>query len=167
MRKLLYLMLVMMVAACSSIDCPVDNVVETRYTIMDNEGDKLTLSDSITVWSTRANGKDTILLNRGIDIDHFALQISNSHPEDILFFSFDKTTVEGNDTTRFHRQDTVWVKKDDYPSFESVDCSAVFFHTLTGVRHTHNYIDSIVINNPSVTYDPYTVHFYFYPKTDF
>lgn len=167
MRKLLYLMLVMMMAACSSIDCPVDNVVETRYTIMDKEGDKLKLSDSITVWSTRANGKDTILLNRGIDIDHFALQISNSHPEDILFFSFDKTTVAGNDTTRFHRQDTVWVKKDDYPSFESVDCSAVFFHTLTGVQYTHNYIDSIVIKNPSVTYDPYTVHFYFYPKTDF
>ena len=147
MRKLLYLMLVMLMAACSSIDCPVDNVVESRYAIMDSEGDKLTLSDSITVWSTRANGEDTI--------------------QDILYFSFDNTTVEDDVTTRFHRQDTVWVKKDDYPSFESVDCSAVFFHTLTGVRYTRNYIDSIVIKNPSVTYDPNTVHFYFYPKTDF
>ena len=79
----------------------------------------------------------------------------------------ESTTVEDDVTTRFHRQDTVWVKKDDYPSFESVDCSAVFFHTLTGVRYTRNYIDSIVIKNPSVTYDPNTVHFYFYPKTDF
>ena len=62
--------------------------------------------------------------------------------------------------------DTVWIKKDDYPHFESVDCNTTFFHTLTNVRYTRNYIDSIVINNPSVTYDSKTVHFYLYPKSD-
>ena len=167
MRRLLYLMLVMMVAACSSIDCPVDNVVETRYTFMDSEGEKLVLPDTMMVRTTRADGKDTIIFNSGIGIDHFALPISYSHPEDILFFSFDNTVVVDDFTYSLHLKDTVWVKKDDYPNFESVDCNSVFFHTLTGVRYTRNYIDSIVIKNPSVTYDPYTVHFYFYPKTDF
>lgn len=167
MRKLLYLMLVMMAAACSSIDCPVDNVVETRYSIMDSEGQGLTLSDTMMVRSTRADGTDTIIFNRGIGINNFALPISYSHPEDILYFSFDNTFLVDSDTVSLHIQDTVWVKKEDYPNFESVDCNAVFFHQLTDVRYTRNYIDSIVIKNPSVTYDPYTVHFYFYPKTGY
>jgi hypothetical protein len=33
------------------------------------------------------------------------------------------------------------------------------------VRHTHHYIDSLVINNPEVTYDQKSVHFRLYPKT--
>ena len=50
MKKFLYLILVMMVAACSSIDCPVNNVVETRYAIMDSEGSQLELPDTLNVW---------------------------------------------------------------------------------------------------------------------
>jgi hypothetical protein len=59
----------------------------------------------------------------------------------------------------------VWVKKEDFPHFESVDCNASFFHRLTDVRHTRHYIDSIVISNPSVDYDQKTEHFRLYPKT--
>ena len=166
MKKFLYLILEMMVAACSSIDCPVNNVVETRYAIMDSEGSELELPDTLNVWSTTAEGKDTLIYNSGIGIKKFALPISYSHPEDILIFSFSNTLVVDTLAIRVQVLDTVWVKKDDYPNFESVDCNSVFFHNLTGVRYTHNYIDSIVIKNPSVTYDPETVHFNFYPKTD-
>ena len=88
MKKFLYLILVMMVAACSSIDCPVNNVVETRYAIMDSEGSELELPDTLNVWSTTAEGKDTLIYNSGIGIKKFALPISYSHPEDILIFSF-------------------------------------------------------------------------------
>jgi hypothetical protein len=111
------------------------------------------------VTTRTAKDSDTIVFNRGIGISKFTLPISYSHPEDVLVFSFD------NDNNSLHVTDTVWIKKEDYPHFESVDCNASFFHNITDVRYTCNYIDSIVIKNPSVTYDSKTVHFYFYPKS--
>ena len=143
-------------SSCSSIDCPVQNTVSVQYQIRDKAGDALSITDSLSVISERADGK-YVSLNRLIGKSAFSLPISYSHPEDILFFCFTdsvKTLV-----------DTVWIKKDDIPHFESVDCSAAFFHELTNVRHTHNAIDSLVLINTSVTYDVNTVHFYLYPKT--
>jgi hypothetical protein len=60
--------------------------------------------------------------------------------------------------------DTLWIAKDDYPHFESVDCNASYFHKLTSIRHTHNCLDSVVIVNPSVTNDDQVVHILLYPK---
>lgn len=160
MKRLSYLLLGALMVACSSVDCPVDNSVTTLYQIRNSDGTELTLTDTLTVKSTRNDGKDTIIYNKGISISEFALPISYLHPEDVLVFSFDN---ENNDS--LHVADTVWIKKDDYPHFESVDCNTTYFHTITDVRFTCNYIDSIVINNPSVTYDSQTVHFYLYPKS--
>ena len=159
MKRLTYLMLGMLVAACSSIDCPVESTVATLYQVRNSDGTELKLVDTMTVATTRADGNDTIY-NKGIGISEFTLPISYKHPEDVLVFHFDN--LNNND---LHVTDTVWVKKEDYPHFESVDCSAAFFHKITDVRYTHNYIDSKVINNPSVTYDSQTVHFYLYPKS--
>ncbi len=165
MKRLPYLMLVLMVAACSSINCPVDNIVSTQYKILNSDGTEWKLTDTMTIISTRMDGKDTSLYNQGIGISAFSIPISYSHPEDILVFHFDNTIVNDSDSIGIHVVDTVWVKKDDYPHFESVDCNTSFFHELTGVRCTHNYIDSIVIKNTSVTYDTETVHFLLYPKS--
>ena len=143
-------------SSCSSIDCPVQNTVSVQYEIRDKAGELLSITDSLSVITERNDGQ-YVALNRFIDKSAFSLPISYSHPEDILFFCFTdsvKTLV-----------DTVWIKKDDIPHFESVDCSAAFFHELTNVRHTHNAIDSLVLINTSVTYDVNTVHFYLYPKT--
>jgi len=159
----------LVISSCSSIDCPVENTVSVQYEIRDKAGNALPITDSLSVVTTRADGQNIVLdittlnngqkvlLNRLIDKSSFSLPISYSHPEDVLFFCFKdsvKTLV-----------DTVWIKKDDIPHFESVDCSAAFFHELTSVRHTHNAIDSLVLINTSVTYDVQTVHFYLYPKT--
>jgi len=160
MKRLSYLLLGALMVACSSVDCPVDSSVTTLYQIRNSDGTELTLTDTLTVKSTRNDGKDTIIYNKGISISEFALPISYLHPEDVLVFSFDN---DNNDS--LHVADTVWIKKDDYPHFESVDCNTTYFHTITDVRFTCNYIDSIVINNPSVTYDSQTVHFYLYPKS--
>lgn len=53
-------------------------------------------------------------------------------------------------------------QKGNYPHFESVDCGAAYFHKITEVKTTHNYIDSIVINNKEVNYDASKAHFYIY-----
>lgn len=159
MKRLSYLLLGALMVACSSVDCPVDSTVATLYQVRNSDGTELTLSDTVTVSMTRADGTDT-LFNKGIGISSFSLPISYSHPEDVLVFHFDN-----NNNDSLHVVDTVWIKKDDYPHFESVDCNTTYFHTITDVRFTRNYIDSIVINNPSVTYDSQTVHFYLYPKS--
>lgn len=173
MDKRFWLLLIclssLVVFSCSSIDCPVQNTVSVQYEIRDKAGAVLPITDSLSVVTTRLDGENILLnittrendqeviLNRLTGKSSFSLPISYSHPEDILFFCFIdsvKTVV-----------DTVWIKKDDIPHFESVDCSAAFFHELTGVRHTHHAIDSLVLINTSVTYDVQTVHFYLYPKT--
>ena len=154
--QLLTCLSLLVMSSCSSIDCPVQNVVSVQYEIRDKAGEALSITDSLSVISERKDGQ-YVSLNRLIGKSAFSLPISYSHPEDVLFFCFKdsvKTLV-----------DTVWIKKDDIPHFESVDCSAAFFHELTNVRHTHNAIDSLVLINPSVTYDVNTVHFYLYPKT--
>jgi hypothetical protein len=138
--------------------------VRTRYQFTNSAGDSISLQDTLTVVTTRKDGSqtvifssDSIIYNKGVGTCKFHLPISHSHPEDILFFCF-------KDSVKLV-VDTVWIKKDDIPHFESVDCSASFFHELTDVRHTHNAIDSLVLVNTSVTYDDKTIHFYLYPKT--
>lgn len=155
MKRLPILLLTLLAMACSSIDCPVDSIVSTQYVLCDKSGAELALSDSLTIFTHRGDGKDTIL-NSLAGKATFSLQISYSHPEDELFFSFSNGKVKVTDT--------VWIKKEDYPHFESVDCNAAFFHTLTGVRHTSHRIDSIVIKNTAVNYDVSIVHFHVYPK---
>ena len=168
MRKLLFFFVALWLAACSTIDCPVQNIVSVQYEIRDKAGAALSIKDTLSVVTTRLDGSNILLdittllngqnviLNKLIDRSAFSLPISYSHPEDVLFFCFTdtvKTVV-----------DTVWIEKDDIPHFESVDCSAAFFHELKGVRFTRNAIDSLVLLNKSVTYDQETVHFRLVPK---
>ena len=147
-----------MLCACSSIDCPVQNTVAVNYGVMRSDGGEAvsdTLTDTLWVWTRRSDGTDTLILNRCNDKTIFQLPISYQHPEDVLIFAM-------RDTALVWTLDTVWLKKDDIPHFESVDCSAHFFHHLTDVRCTHSGIDSIVIHNPSVTYDPTVTNLYIY-----
>ena len=158
MRKWLLFLGVTLVVSCSSIDCPVKNVVATYYDIYDSDGLPLELKDTLTVWTKTKEGKDTILINRGIEIVGFSLPISQSHPEDELYFHFFSPDYD--------MTDTVWVQKEDYPHFESIECKADFFHKLTGVRYTKHAIDSLVIKYSNVDYDDTKIHFYLYPDSD-
>ena len=145
-----------LVTSCTTIDCPVNSLVLTQYQFASSDGLILTLLDTLTVSTTRKDGLDTVF-NKGSNISKFYLPISYSHPEDELVFHFDGDSL--------HLADTLWVKKDDIPHFESVDCNASFFHKLTDIRCTHNLLDSVVIKNPSVTNDDQVIHVYLYPKT--
>lgn len=74
MKKLLYTVcLVMALAACSSIDCPLNNVVYAKYKL---KGDVTKLEDYLTVTTKRADGNDTILLNLLQNTDSFSLPVS-------------------------------------------------------------------------------------------
>ena len=167
MNKWYAILTVAILVSCSSIDCSVNSLVRMKYQFYHSNGDSLNVLDTMTIVTTRVDGSDTIIydanddvvFNKGVGISQFNLPISYTHPEDVLLFTFE---IANTDSVV---ADTVWVKKDNYPHFESVDCNTTYFHTLTDVKYTRNYIDSIVIKNPSVTYDSKTVHFYFYPKS--
>ena len=160
MRRFLLFAFVVALAACSTIDCPVQNKVAVNYAVksyVDGEEVTDTLKDTLYVRTRRGDGTDTLILNRGINIQSFSLPVSYAHPEDTLVFCV-------VDTNKVATVDTVWIKKNDIPHFESVDCSAHFFHTLTAIRSSHRAIDTIFINNPSVTYDPSVNHIYVHFK---
>lgn len=150
MRRILLLIgTIVVLAACSSIDCPLNNIVYTNYKL---EGPVQTLTDTLTITTTRMDGLDSVLINQQVNTDSFSLPISYGRPEDILFFHTG------------HLRDTVIVEKTNEPHFESVDCGVNYFHTITGVRFTRHAIDSVVINHNTVNYDVSQKHFYIYFK---
>ena len=142
-------------AACSSVDCPVQNTVYTSYGLYKAGGERDTLRDTLTIATTRRDGTDSVLLNRSVNTTAFELPISYTDPEDTLFFTV-------GDTLGNVRIDTVYIKKDNYPHFESVDCSPSYFHTITAVSSTNHAIDSIVLIYPDVNYDTSRKHFNIY-----
>ena len=159
------------VAACTSIDCPVNNSVRAYYALTKADGTADTLNnDTMWVWTQRADGTDTVISTHiegslelnyffGSSASTFDLPISYTQPEDVLY-------VLVRDTAGINYLDTIRIKKDNIPHFESVDCQASYFHTITAVSSTHQVIDSIVINNPYVNYDQNTTHFKLYLKAD-
>jgi hypothetical protein len=149
-------------AACTSIDCPVQNLVYTQYAFKKADGSTDTLNtDTLWIKTTRVDGNDTLLLNAlcGTDATHFNLQISYTQPEDVFVTLL-------TDTSGCYYIDTIRIKKENYPHFESVDCQAAYFHKLTDASVTHNAFDSISIHHSTVDYGISNYHFYLYLKKD-
>ena len=60
MRKWLLFLGVALVASCSSIDCPVKNVVATNYDILSSDGLPFELLDTLTIYSEGGQGYDPL-----------------------------------------------------------------------------------------------------------
>lgn len=155
---LYFFTLLLTTAACTSIDCPLNSLVYTQYQLMNAAGKVDTLADTLTIFTTRVDGNDSVLINRNVKTTEFALPISYAQNQDIFFFETKDTVY------KVTRLDTVTIEKENTPHFESVDCSPSFFHKITSVSCTHNAIDSIVINNHDVNYDTSKKHFLIYFK---
>ena len=146
--------------SCTSIDCPVQNLVYTNYALKKADGSTDTLkTDTLWIITRRADGTDTLLLNAlcGSTATKFSLPISYTQPEDVFITLL-------TDTAGYAYIDTIRIKKENYPHFESVDCQASYFHEVTAVSTTHNAFDSIAIHHSSVNYDTSNDHFYLYVK---
>lgn len=150
MRKLLYLLIGMTtLAACSTIDCPLNNTVNCKYML---RGAVATLPDTLTISSMRSDGSDSVIINKQVNTDSFSLPMSYNRPEDILVMQTNSLF------------DTIKVEKTNTPHFESVDCGVNYFHTITNVTYTRHAIDSVVIHHNFVNYDASQQHFYIYFK---
>jgi len=148
---------ILLAAACTSVDCVLEHEVSTVYDLYQGETAD-TLRDTLTVTTRRANGKDTVVLNSGVNLKSFKLPISCQSPEDTLVFTISDTL--GQRTT-----DTLWLRKTDMPHFESVECQALFFHQIEEVRYTRNRIDTIITKRSFVNNDLSSPHFHITFKT--
>lgn len=150
----LLLLMLIVLAACSSIDCPLNNRVYTKYALKNPEGKTDTLKLSMTISTNRTDGSDSVLINKDENVTSFSLPISNAQPRDSFFVELTGEAMSSIDT--------VVVSKNDKMHFESTDCAPSYFHSLTGVATTHHVVDSIVIKNKNVDYDSSKTHFYIY-----
>jgi len=154
-KVLMMLTAFLLLTGCSSVDCQMGSKIAATYELA---GDITTLSDTLTVYTTRANETDTILLNKLSGASSFSLPVSYSNPADTLYFLLQNETG--------FTIDTVAVSKIDQPSFKSIDCTPLFTHIVTQVEYTRHAIDSIVINNRTITYDSSQSHFLVYLKSN-
>lgn len=163
MRKVIIIgMFVVALAACTSIDCPVENLVYTNFELRKADGTVDDLgSDTVWIWTKRVDGTDTVLVNGlcGSSASTFTLDISYTDPEDVFYLYMH--TLEDD-----HYLDTFRIKKENYPHFESVDCQAAYFHKLTAATTTHHVLDSITIQHANVNYDVSHTHLFIYFKAD-
>ena len=85
MRKIIPFVVFMVLAmmGCTSLDCPLNNTVYTKYKLM---GDNKTLKDTLTISTKKIAGTDSVLINKDVNVDSFSLPMSYSQDEDVLFF---------------------------------------------------------------------------------
>lgn len=139
------------VAACSNIDCPLDNVVLMQCNFYSSETQSpLKLADSLSV-RLAANGLTVV--NTSTGVEKFLAPLKDSGECDTLLLHFSNT--QGQLAT-----DTLVVEHRPQPHFESLDCPPSFFHTLTAVRATSHplaemplTVDSVSLIRPIVNYD--------------
>ena len=161
MKSIYYIaaLVAVLLAACTSLDCPVNNMVETVYSLQNSDGSPDTLGiDTMWVYAKRSDGTDTLLVNSlcGTKATKFSIPLSHTQSEDNLTIIIRDTCIN---TGQHEWRDNIQVKKENRPHFEGVDCKATYFHTLTSVQSTHDIIDTVIINKSEVTYDASTAHF--------
>lgn len=105
MRRLLYLLIgVATLAACSTIDCPLNNTVYAKYVL---RGPVTTLPDMLTISTMISGDSDSVLINQQENTDSFSLPMSYNRPEDVLVMQtnnlFDTIKVEKTNTHTLNR----------------------------------------------------------------
>lgn len=133
MRRIPILLLscLALLGACDQADCTLDNSVTYTCNFY-AEGSNVTLNDIITV---TACGTDSVLVNQKQGATGIELPMSYWNEEDTLVLR-----IQGSGYTM---EDTIWIKKNNIPHFESPDCPTKMFHLITDVNSTHTFIDSL------------------------
>ena len=165
MRKVAFAVFAMAVllVGCTSIECSVNNKVESQYCFMKHCKDG---NDSATVMSRYyltvsvnhiENGADTVYLNKTGKISTLKLPVSYAYKNDTLFFDFQDTLKSSLYKTV--AIDTVCISKTNDLVFEGVECNPRYHHKVLSLTTTHHLIDSIVVKNNYIDNDPNKVHF--------
>ena len=167
MRKfLLFILSGTVLAACTSIDCPLDNVVVMTTTFYYPELEEnnwqetqMQFLDTITVTSPSAT---TPLLNRGTSLASLELpmhQFASGSGRDTLALHF--LGASGSEAIEY-----IYLEHTCTPHFEAIDCAASVFHRITAAEcSTGGILDSIRIIQPLVNYDDVeNLRLFFHPQ---
>ena len=138
-----------LLVGCSSIDCPLNNVVGLNAGLRSAAtGATYTLQDTLTI---TAAGTDSVLLNRATGIASLGLPLKYFGTTDTLRFRF--SDAQGRVAT-----DTLYISHDNIPILRS-GLPVLMFHKLGKIRWTSHAlsqmpvtIDSIVVVRPLVDY---------------
>lgn len=141
-RGLLYIAsIVLLLAACESYDCTLYNHVGC-YGAFYQDSASVSFDDTLTITAGKSG---PVLLNKSVGTSRIDLPMSYWQDEDTLVL-----TVKG---MGYLFQDTIWISKSNQVHYESPDCPTTLFHTIQGVRSTHEFIDSINVIRSSVNYE--------------
>lgn len=135
------------VAGCSSIDCDIEGRVMCHYAIQDAEGGRISPAYPMSVTFHRvAADSDTVYINKMTNVVSFDLPMSYDAETDEIAMTLHLTETDSI-------TDIVRITKSNIPQFESVDCAPRYHHNIQEVSSTHNFIDTVIINNPKVSND--------------
>ena len=131
----------LLLAACESYDCTLYNYVG-MYGSFYKDGVAVQLNDTLTISSGKAG---IVLLNGALATSRIIVPLSYWNDEDTLVFR-----VNGNG---YVLRDSVWITKSNQVHYESPDCPSTLFHTIQGVRSTHEFIKDITVIRSTVNYE--------------
>lgn len=135
----------MLLTGCSSIDCNINGGVMCHYAIQDKDGNLAQLNYPLTVTFHRiAADSDTVYINRQSNVSSLDLPMSYDASSDEIALTM---TIDDNTSIT----DVMWINKTNTPQFESVDCAPRYNHDITSAGSTHNFIDTLIVNNPKVS----------------
>lgn len=160
MKYILYIIFVgVLISSCSSIDCSINGRVLCHYSVQNAQGEDVSFAYPLSVTLHRTQiDSDTDYINNMSNVSNFDLPMSHIADTDeiILTLSIPQTVII-DDTTEvtqtYYISDIVKISKTNIPLFESVDCPPRYNHTITGVSSSNNFIESVIVNNQSVSKD--------------
>lgn len=129
--------------ACDSINCPLNSSVEAYYTFCDLHGNRISISDTLTV---SAVGTDQVLVNKLSGKSEMTVPVS-------YYAETDTLVLHLCDDDDMEATDTIWMDKVSTPHSDDPGCPYHVWHKVTAVRHTHYLIDTIIIVHPDINYD--------------
>lgn len=144
--------LAMLLAACESVNCPLETDVACVYgfyaTARDAggtfyPGSAITIGDTLSVTDL---SQDIVLVNRLYGKPTVSLPVSYYAAADTLELCF-------ADTAGNRVYDVIYLEKQSLPHWDDPSCPVKMWHQLTRVTSTHHVIDTVLIANPNVNYD--------------
>ena len=179
MKKLLCILALTSLLACSSNNCPLGSTVQCNYYFYDRNGIAIKYGDSFsvttllpgekTVYTYRKlayqtetrNSRDTTLVNAG-----YTETVGTARKDTLLVNKasgrayiqvpmsyFNKADTLIFDYSSISGNDTIIVEHDGYAHVELPECGTHVYHHLRSVRSTDAAIDHLEITNPLVDYE--------------
>ncbi|MCQ2213877.1 MAG: DUF6452 family protein [Bacteroidaceae bacterium] len=179
MKRLFYIIPLLVLIACSSNNCPMENTAYCVLAYYDSEETAIKYLDTVTVstlmpgWKTqyiyRRLGTTTIVS----DTARHAL-IEQGYTQTVVTQRNEKVLVNRSlgvssikvpmsyfnpvDTLVFSYgsislKDTLYIFKESYPHVDYPECGTYRFHHITDIKYTDAAFDKIEISNPTVNYE--------------